>query len=279
MNDTASPEPLRGRSRHVRADDLGASSGKVISVLLIDDSRFVREGIATLLSRSPDVRVAASDSKLYATLMEEGAPDVVLLEPDLFHATSMVIARALRRDHPDTRVILMDHIPAREDTVAFIEAGVCGFIHKHANLCQVLLTIRSVASGLDVLPGPLVGSLFFKIASEADTADDGQGTEWVRLTDREREVLHLIGKGLSNKAIAKRLRISIYTVKSHLRNTMEKLTLHSRLELAGFAHKHSDLARSRGSVSVRSERCPSALRLRSGLRRTGGSSRRSADLV
>ena len=191
--------------------------------------------------------MAASDAEGYATLLVEAAPDVVLLDMGLVDPPSIVIARSLRNDCPEARVILMDLLPAHEDIVEFIEAGVNGFILKDATLSQVLLTIRSVFSGLDVLPDLLAISLFSEIASEAVTNGNGQDSEWVRLTDREREVLDLIAEGLSNKAIATSLHISIHTVKSHLRNAMEKLALHSRLELAHFVHTRSDVARSDSS--------------------------------
>ena len=245
---TTTPVPVGDRDRHDRADDTGASSGEVISVAVIDDNLLVREGIATLLGRFPDIRVAVCESEGYATTLDEAAPDVVLLDLGLVEPDSLGVARELRRDYPDARVILMDLLPAHEDVVEFIEAGVNGFILKDATLNQVLLTIRSVASGLDVLPDLLTGSLFSEIASVAVANGVAPDPEWVRLTDREREVLELIAQGLSNKAIGKRLHISIHTVKSHLRNTMEKLTLHSRLELAHFVHTRSSVATPDGPV-------------------------------
>ena len=274
---TATPEPLGDRDRHKRADDSGTWSGELISVAVIDDNLLVREGISRLLGRHPDIRVAVSNSEDYATTLDEAAPNVVLLDLGLVDQESMVIARAIHRDYPAARVIVMDLLPDHEDVIEFIEAGVNGFILKDATLDQVLLTIRSVASGLDVLPDLLAGSLFSEIAREAVTGGGAHDPEWVRLTEREREVLELIAQGLSNKAIARRLHISIHTVKSHLRNTMEKLTLHSRLELAHFVHTRSGVARLDGPVSSTGHphRGASA-QARGG---PAGSSRMSADLV
>jgi two-component system, NarL family, nitrate/nitrite response regulator NarL len=246
MPDIASVEPVRDHDRDDREDDPGASSGEVISVALIHDSCLVREGIAVLLRRIPDFRVAQADSRGYVALLDEAEPDVVLLDLDLIHTDSIVIAGALKRNHPDVRVIVVDHIPPSEVVVELVEAGVRGFIHKDANVEQFLLTIRAVASGLDVLPDPLFDSLLSDVAWEAVTIVDGQDPSLARLTDRERDILDLIGQGSSNKAIGRRLHISIHTVKSHVRNIMEKLSLHSRLELASFVHRHSGEARPDG---------------------------------
>jgi DNA-binding NarL/FixJ family response regulator len=94
-----------------------------------------------------------------------------------------------------------------------------------------------VAAGEKVLPSRLTDSLFAQIA----TAAGGQGREYVledvRMTRREREVIELIGEGLSNKEIAQRLNIATHTVKSHVRNVMEKLALHTRLQIAAFSHR------------------------------------------
>jgi two-component system nitrate/nitrite response regulator NarL len=86
----------------------------------------------------------------------------------------------------------------------------------------------------------MTGSLFSQIARDAVIRGRPRATEAVRMTVREREVLALISEGLSNKAIAHRLHIATHTVKSHVRNIMEKLTLHTRLQLAAFAHNESD---------------------------------------
>lgn len=134
----------------------------------------------------------------------------------------------------------MDLLPSHEDIRNFVEAGVAGFILKDASVEELKETIRAVAGGAEILPTSVTHALFSQIANHAikrgPQADDG-----IRLTSREREVLDLIAEGLSNKAIASRLHISTHTVKSHVRNIMEKLTLHTRLQLAAWAH-HEDEA-------------------------------------
>ena len=130
----------------------------------------------------------------------------------------------------------MDLLPVHEDIVEFVNAGVSGFILKDATFEDLVSTIRSVADGAHVLPPEMTSSLFSQIAKEAVVRGKAAALECVRMTAREREVIDLIGEGLSNKEIAARLTIATHTVKSHVRNVMEKLALHTRLQIAAFAH-------------------------------------------
>ena len=131
----------------------------------------------------------------------------------------------------------MDLLPAHEDLMEFIHVGVSGFIMKDATLDDLVNTIRLVAQGAQVLPPQVTGTLFSQIASDAVARDRTTALESVRMTPREREVINLIAEGLSNKEIAGRLHIATHTVKSHVRNVMEKLMLHTRLQIAAYAHK------------------------------------------
>lgn len=207
------------------------------TVALIEDNRLVREALTTLLNRSPDIRVIGGDSDGHETIMRGLDPDVVLLDLGLENGDSLRLATKVLQDFPHARVVVMDLLPAYEELSEFVVAGVSGFILKDASLEVVLGTIRAVAAGLKVLPDQMTGTLFSEIAKESVTNGGTNDQESVRMTPREREVIDLIAEGRSNKAIAKELHISIHTVKSHLRNIMEKLTLHSRLEVAIYAHE------------------------------------------
>jgi DNA-binding NarL/FixJ family response regulator len=131
----------------------------------------------------------------------------------------------------------MDLIPMNEDIVQFVNAGVSGFVLKDATFDEFVATVRSVAAGEKVLPPSMTESLFSQIAKGADARGHDQLLEDVRMTRREREVIGLIGEGLSNKEIAQRLNIAAYTVKSHVRNVMEKLALHTRLQIAAYSRR------------------------------------------
>jgi DNA-binding NarL/FixJ family response regulator len=136
----------------------------------------------------------------------------------------------------DARVIVMDLLPAHEEIAEFVNVGVAGFILKDATFEDFVATIRSVADGARVLPPRMTGTLFSQIAEVAVKRGKEAALDAVRMTQREREVIALIAEGRSNKEIATRLSIAADTVKSHVRNVMEKLALHTRLQIAAYAH-------------------------------------------
>jgi DNA-binding NarL/FixJ family response regulator len=233
-------ETIRSETTQGTTSDSTTFPDRVIRVALIEDNRLVREALTSLLNRAPDIRAVAEAPNGHGALVLEASPHVVLLDLGLENGDSLRVARGVMQDFPEARVIVMDLLPADEELKEFVSAGVSGFIMKDATLEVVLNTIRSVASGLKVLPDQMTSALFSEIAREAVSAGGSEGHDAVRMTSREREVINLIAEGLSNKAIGKRLHISVHTVKSHLRNIMEKLTLHSRLQIAAYAHTRND---------------------------------------
>jgi DNA-binding NarL/FixJ family response regulator len=137
---------------------------------------------------------------------------------------------------PAARVIVMGLLPIQEDVANYVRAGASGFVMKDASFEDFFATIRAVAAGAEILPQALTNSLFTQIARNAAVVDQAKVLETVSLTNREREVIALLGEGLSNKEIAARMNIAIHTVKSHVHNVLEKLALRSRLEVAAFSH-------------------------------------------
>ena len=211
--------------------------GELISVALIEDNRLVREGIATLLEDNPDLRIVAKGGSADASLLRELNPRVVLLDLGLRTGNSLRLVQTVREECPETKVIVMDLLPVHEDIAEFVHAGVSGFIMKDATLEDLVDTIRKVAQGIPVLPPQMTNALFSQIARDAVSEGRPKALEAVRMTSRERDVVNLIAEGESNKAIARGLHISPHTVKSHVRNIMEKLTLHTRLQIAAYAHQ------------------------------------------
>src|SRR4051812_23943450 len=208
----------------------------MISIALIEDNRLVREGLTALLGRMPDFQILAAKSSADAPLLQGLDPRVVLLDLGLRNGDSLKIAQQVRREFPASKVIVMDLLPVAEDIMDFVNLGVSGFIMKDASLDELANTIRTVAGGGQVLPPQMTASLFSEIARVAIAKGEPEILESVRMTKREREVINLIAEGLSNKEIAVRLEIATHTVKSHVRNVMEKLTLHTRLQIAAYAH-------------------------------------------
>jgi DNA-binding NarL/FixJ family response regulator len=212
---------------------------KRILVLVIEDNRLVRDGLATLLSEHSDLKVVAAAPSANSGLaqMRETKPDVVLVDAALGNGDSHRLVRDIRKEGPETRVIVMDLLPVQEDVIEFVRAGASGFIVKDATIDDFVMTIRSVSNGVGVVPQSLTGTLLSHIADQAVNSKDPTLLQAVRMTKRERQITDLIAEGMSNKEIAQRLNIALYTVKSHVHNILEKLALHTRLQIAAHAHK------------------------------------------
>ena len=213
----------------------------MISVALIEDNRLVREGMAALLNQTTDFTVVAAGPSGDPALLRNAKPHVILLDVGLWDDDSLRVAETVKKEYPESKVIIMDLLPVHEDIVEFVNAGVSGFILKDATVDDLVTTIRQVANGVHVLPPAMTSTLFSQIAREALAKGRAVAMESVRMTAREREVIDLIGDGLANKEIATRLSIATYTVKSHVRNIMEKLALHTRLQIAAYSHRNSAL--------------------------------------
>jgi DNA-binding NarL/FixJ family response regulator len=186
------------------------------------------------------VKVVLAASSLDAAALREAAPRVILLDVGLQDQDCLELAASVQREMTESRVIVMDLLPAHEEIAQFVNAGVAGFILKDATFEDFVGTIRSVADGARVLPPRMTGTLFSQIAQSAVTRGAAEALEAVRMTPREREVIALIAEGMSNKEIAQRMGIATETVKSHVRNVMDKLALHSRLQIAAYARRQDD---------------------------------------
>ena len=209
-----------------------------ISLVLIDDNRLLREGIAALIHTQPGFKVLAAFADVEEALkkVREARPDIVLLDFGLEDHDSVSLTATVHDEVPAARVIVMGLLPIQEDVADFVRAGASGFIMKDASFDDFFATIRAVAGGGEVLPPALTNSLFAQIARNLPVDSRARTLEAVRLTNRERQVIDLLGEGLSNKEIAIRLHIAVHTVKSHVHNVLEKLALRSRLEVVAFTH-------------------------------------------
>ena len=210
----------------------------LISLVLIDDNRLLREGIAALIHAQPGFKVLAAFADVDEALQKvrDAKPNVVLLDFGLVDHDSLSLTAMVHAEVPAARVIVMGLLPLQEDVANYVRAGASGFIMKDASFEDFFATIRAVAGGTEVLPQALTNSLFTQISRNAANLSKGKVLEAVRLTTRERQIIALLGEGLSNKEISTRMQIAIHTVKSHVHNVLEKLALHSRLEVAAFSH-------------------------------------------
>jgi DNA-binding NarL/FixJ family response regulator len=212
---------------------------KKIKILLIEDNRLLREGISALLKKQSDMNVVATvgNGENILALIGKLKPNIVLLDLGLRNQNSLQIVKLVKKDFKETKIIVMDLVPLQADVFEFVQAGVSGFMLKDISFTEFLKTIRSVYKGAQVLPPHLTGSLFSQIVGHAiDGSKPRVLEESVRMTKREKQVIELIADGFTNKEVAQKLHLSTYTIKSHVHNILEKLSLSTRVQIAKHAH-------------------------------------------
>ncbi|MEO8514405.1 MAG: response regulator transcription factor [Ignavibacteria bacterium] len=208
---------------------------KRIRLILIEDNRLLREGISAMLKKASDINVIAAidDSQFDYKEIGELRPDILLVDIGLVKFNSLDLIRKIKEIYLDLKIVVMDFISINEDIIKYIEAGVSGFLLKDATVEEFTKTIRLVISGEKVLPSKLTGSLFSQIMDFAlDELGSTNIAQSIKMTNREIEIVGLVSMGYSNKEIAEKLAISLYTVKSHVHNILEKMALNTRVQIA-----------------------------------------------
>jgi len=225
---------------------------KKIRLLIIEDNRLLRDGIFKILKPHKDIIIiaASGDGKNTLVKIKQLKPNVVLLDLGLRSQNSLHVVEIVKKDFPQAKIIVMDLAPVQADILQYVKAGANGFILKDASLNDLLIAIRTVSEGATVLPPLLIDSLFSQIVDHAVREGKSTLKQAVRMTKREQEVILHLGEGMSNKEIGQKIRISTYTVKSHIHNIMEKLALHTRLEIANYSYTGDTLKTITRSVSI-----------------------------
>jgi DNA-binding NarL/FixJ family response regulator len=225
---------------------------KKIRLLVIEDNRLLRDGILTILKPYKDIVIVAASGDHNNTLIkiQQLKPNVVLLDLGLRSQNSLHLVEMVKKEFPEAKIIVMDLAPVQADVLQYVKAGANGFILKDASLNDLLITIRSVAKGSTILPPLLIDSLFSQIVEHAVREGKPKLKDAVKMTKREREVIGFLSDGMSNKEIGKKMHISTYTVKSHIHNIMEKLALHTRLEIANYSFTDQTLKKITDSISI-----------------------------
>jgi two-component system NarL family response regulator len=230
------------------------AQARSVPVFLIEDNRLLRDGLSAMLS-AQGLSVVATARSGEEALREVARvkPQLVLLDSALGDRDSARFVKEVREAFPDVKVIVMGLLPAHEDFLDFVKAGVAGFILKDATIEVFVATILAVADGVSVLPSMMTSTLFSHVAAQALARGRRGAKAAVRMTVRERQVIESISDGLSNKEIADRLRIATHTVKSHVHNILEKLALHTRLEVAIYAHDQGQSSNPAVRTSTRND--------------------------
>lgn len=211
-----------------------------IRVLVVDDHALFRRGLEMTLRAEPDIDVAgeASDGREAVEKAGDLLPDVVLMDVRMPRRTGIEACREMKAVAPSSRIIMLTISDEEEDLFEAIKAGAAGYLLKEISIDEVADAVRAVHGGQSLINPSMATKLmneFATLASREDTEERPQQVPAPRLTDREMEVLRLVARGLNNRDIAKELFISENTVKNHVRNILEKLQLHSRMEAVVYA--------------------------------------------
>ena len=206
-----------------------------VRVIVVDDQELFRRGLVMLLGVEPDIEVVgeAGDGVTASDLAVSTMPDVVLLDVRMPKRSGLQACMRIKEEVPSARIIMLTVSDEEGDLYEAVKNGASGYLLKDSSIEEVAQAIRVVAEGQSLIRPSMAVKLIdeFKEMSRADR--DQVPTP--RLTDRELEVLRLVAKGLNNREAAKELFISENTVKNHVRNILEKLQLHSRMEAVMYA--------------------------------------------
>lgn len=210
--------------------------GQPIRVLLVDDHRAFTEALQVVLNLQPDLRVVgtAATAELATGEARRTQPDVVLMDYHLPDQNGADTAAQVKRVSPASKVVMLTSAAADDVLVACIEAGVSGYLSKEQAVDDVAETVRKAYAGDILVPRSTLLRLLSKI-NERSRATRSVGAVAQRLTSREYDVLQEVATGGDDGTISSRLGISPLTFRTHVRNIMGKLGVHSRLEAVTFA--------------------------------------------
>ncbi|MFC6696707.1 response regulator [Nocardioides daphniae] len=218
-----------------------ATGAGAVRVVIADDQELFRRGLTMLLSQEPDIEVVgeASDGVAATDMAMALAPDVVLLDVRMPKRTGIEACRAIKEATPSAKVIMLTVSDEEADLYEAVKGGAAGYLLKDSSIEEVAQGVRVVAEGQSLISPSMAVKLIDEF-KQMSRPEHQQGPR-LRLTERELEVLRLVAKGMNNREIAKVLFISENTVKNHVRNMLEKLQLHSRMEAVMYAVKEKIL--------------------------------------
>jgi DNA-binding NarL/FixJ family response regulator len=213
-----------------------------VRLLIVDDHGMFADSLRLVLSAEPDLTVVGTAATLAQAraMVVSSEPDVVLLDhrlPDGLGVDSIGELKALR---PDTKVVVLTAAAEDSMLVTATEAGCAGFILKTSPLEELVAAVRTAAAGEIMVSSDLLARLLNRLHHQDERPPHD-------LTLREREILELIAEGLTNGAIAKRLFISVNTVRNHVQSVLAKLEAHSKLEALSVAIREGMIEPPNGS--------------------------------
>ncbi|MBO1332293.1 response regulator transcription factor [Streptomyces sp. VRA16 Mangrove soil] len=217
------------------ADSDRRASGTPIRVFLLDDHEVVRRGVHDLLEDQPDITVVGEAANVAQALVRVPAlrPDVAVLDVRLPDGDGVTVCRELRSTLPDLACLMLTSFDDEEALLDSIMAGASGYVLKQIEGSNLVTAVRTVASGQSLLDPSATAKLMARLRGEG--AEEVEPDALAGLTERERQILDLIGEGLTNRQIGARLYLAEKTVKNHISRLLNKLGVERRIQAAVIA--------------------------------------------
>ncbi len=202
----------------------------MIRVLIVDDHRVVRMGLELLLEQADDLEMVgwAANGIDAIVMADELQPDVILMDLSMPEMDGVAATRAIREQNPAINIVVLTSFSDRQRVLAALDAGATGYQLKDAETETLLDGVRNAAAGHAPLDP--------RVATQVLASRTDRSTQGPQLTPREEEVLRLVGQGLLNKQIARRLGIAESTVKTHLTNVFQTIGVQDRTQAALWVH-------------------------------------------
>ena len=206
-----------------------------VRVVVVDDQELFRRGLTMLLGVEPGIEVVgeAGDGLSATDLIAATVPDVVLLDVRMPKRSGLQACMKIKELVPSVKIIMLTVSDEEGDLYESVKNGASGYLLKDSSIDEVAQAVRVVAEGQSLISPSMAVKLIDEFKEMART--DREQVPTPRLTERELEVLRLVAKGMNNRDAARELFISENTVKNHVRNILEKLQLHSRMEAVMYA--------------------------------------------
>ncbi|GAA3502674.1 response regulator [Streptomyces albogriseolus] len=226
---------------HSEQDD---STGNPVKVFLLDDHEVVRRGVHDLLNDEPDITVVGEAATVEQALIRVPAlrPDVAVLDVRLPDGDGVTVCRELRSRMPDLACLMLTSFDDEEALLDSIMAGAAGYVLKQIQGSDLVTAVRTVARGQSLLDASATAKLMARLRSAGEQPAE-EPDVLPGLTDREREILDLIGEGLTNRQIGQRLYLAEKTVKNHISRLLSKLGVERRVQAAVIATQARDRMR------------------------------------
>ena len=207
----------------------------MVTVAIIEDHQVFVDALGMYLDHNPEFQLLGSAGS-YAqgiNLIQDYSPDIILLDVGLPDRNGLDLIPEIRQRRPKSRIVILTSLSDESTLIRAIDLGVSGFVQKGSSLSELLNAMRDVVQGEIVLPTSILVGLLKRVPRDAASSYHA-ANGWEPLTDREKEVLALLSRGRTGEAIAMELHISPLTVRTHIRNLLSKLGVHSRLEAVAF---------------------------------------------